>query len=454
MARAFYRPERYGKTRTMRLVYITAGAAGTHCGACARDAGLVRALIARGHKVLLTPLYTPMEVEGEPPGADRVFLSGIAAWLDQHIPGFRKRKPGGLIDRLFDHPALLRAVARYAIETAPEKLGPMTVSVLRGEDGAQAGEIAKLTAFLEKQPPPDAIHLSNALLLALAPMLRRVFNRPLLCAYQGEEAWIDRLGTPWSEQVRELVRRHAGSVDLFLAPSADAIPSASALFNVPEERIQLLPPCIDTRRFEDVRRKPGPADTLRVGYLSRIVPEKGLADLADAVVLAAREWAVDTKRRIVLRVAGPVPRGQKAYYWSVLDRVRDKAGVVFEYTGDVDFDGKKRFLEQCDVFCIPSTQPERRGMAVLEAMTGGLPVVLPALGVYVEFIQTTGGGVLFEPHDPEDLKKCLVRLGNSPEIRNELAARAARGVREYFSARRAAALYEELLDSLMGKKER
>ncbi len=430
----------------MRWVYITAGAAGTHCGSCARDAGLARALIARGHEVLLMPLYTPLEVEGPVPGGapDRVFLSGIAAWLDQVFPWFRRRKPGGLIDRFFDHPRLLRLVSRFAIETEPEKLGAMTVSVLEGERGAQAGEIRKFLDFLERQPAADVIHLSNGLLSALAPALRRRFAGRIVCAYQGEEVWISRLGAPWAGRARDLIRRHAGAIDCFLAPSRNAVADAAALFGVSEERVRVLPPCIDPGPYDDCRHVPGSGAEFRIGYLSRIVPEKGLLDLAEA----AAGLAQDSANRVRLRVAGPVPRAHKTYFGAVVERLRHAGNLQFDYAGDVEFEEKKRFLQGCDVFCIPSRQPERRGMAVLEAMACGLPVVLPRLGVYIPFIEKTGGGILAPPARIEGLKQALGELAEDPQLRARMGRNAASGVRTFFSAAAIAASYETLASNL------
>ena len=43
----------------MKILSITAGAAGMYCGSCARDNALAAELMARGHDVTLIPLYAP-----------------------------------------------------------------------------------------------------------------------------------------------------------------------------------------------------------------------------------------------------------------------------------------------------------------------------------------------------------------------------------------------------------
>jgi hypothetical protein len=49
----------------MRLLHFTAGAAGMYCGSCLRDNALAAALLARGHDVVLQPLYTPTNPDGQ-----------------------------------------------------------------------------------------------------------------------------------------------------------------------------------------------------------------------------------------------------------------------------------------------------------------------------------------------------------------------------------------------------
>ena len=133
----------------MRITYIAAGAAGSYCGACARDVALCRGLIARGHDVLLVPLYTPLRSDLPMPRVERVFYGGINAWLQDRSGLFRKTPR--FVDWIFDRPWLLNLVARAAIETRPEELGAMTVSVLRGAEGPQRKELEKLVAFLEEK---------------------------------------------------------------------------------------------------------------------------------------------------------------------------------------------------------------------------------------------------------------------------------------------------------------
>ena len=85
----------------MRILSITAGAAGMYCGSCLRDNALATELIARGNDVSLVPLYTPTRVDEPNVSRKRVLFGGISVFLQQHSAVFRKTPR--LLDRLWTH---------------------------------------------------------------------------------------------------------------------------------------------------------------------------------------------------------------------------------------------------------------------------------------------------------------------------------------------------------------
>ena len=84
----------------MKLLYLTAGAADMYCGSCLRDNALAAALMARGHDVMLMPIYTPTTTDEVNVSQSRVFFGGISVYLEQNVPLFR-RTPA-FLDRLWD----------------------------------------------------------------------------------------------------------------------------------------------------------------------------------------------------------------------------------------------------------------------------------------------------------------------------------------------------------------
>src|SRR5262245_4818130 len=149
----------------MRILSITAGAAGMYCGSCSRDNGLAIELLARGHDVTLLPLYTPTNPDEPNVSRDRVLFGGISVYLQQHVGFFRKTPR--LLDRLWDSPGVIRSLAGRSISIDPKMLGDMTVSMLEGERGVLKKEFDKLRDWLADEPVPDVVDISNSLLISL-----------------------------------------------------------------------------------------------------------------------------------------------------------------------------------------------------------------------------------------------------------------------------------------------
>ena len=136
----------------MKITYITAGAGLSYCGACVHDMLIVRKLMVRGNKVQAMPLYTPVKVDFEVPDIKekRIFFSGINTFLRQNF-SFLEKSNLGRAGAFFERPGVLNFFLKFAVDIAPEKLGSMTVDVLKGENGKQSEEIKKIIEYLKKK---------------------------------------------------------------------------------------------------------------------------------------------------------------------------------------------------------------------------------------------------------------------------------------------------------------
>src|SRR5881392_1575059 len=130
----------------MRILSITAGAAGMYCGSCSRDNALAVELLARGHKVTLLPLYTPTNPDEANVSRDRVLFGGISIYLQQRLGLFRRmpRFIDRVIGRLLDSPKVIRGLASRSLSTDPKLLGDLMVSMLEGDRGVLRKEFDKL----------------------------------------------------------------------------------------------------------------------------------------------------------------------------------------------------------------------------------------------------------------------------------------------------------------------
>src|SRR5216684_4394254 len=223
----------------MRILSITAGAAGMYCGSCFRDNALAAELLARGVDVTLVPVYTPTRTDEANVSRNRVLFGGISVYLQQYSALFRKTPR--LLDRLWDAPGVIAAFANRAMSTDARLLGDLTISMLQGEHGVLRKEFDKLVDWMRDEPRPDIINLPNSLLIAMAEPLRRAFDRPICCTLQGEELFLNGLRAPYREQALALIRQQVKHVDRFIAVSRYCATFMSELLAIPPGRISVVP---------------------------------------------------------------------------------------------------------------------------------------------------------------------------------------------------------------------
>lgn len=417
----------------MRILSLTAGAAGMYCGSCFRDNALAAELMALGHDVTLQPIYTPTLVDEQNVSrGGKVLLGGLNIYLQQRLPLFR-RLPR-VLDRLWDSPRLIRAVASGGGSTDPRLLGELTVSTLEGTNGVLRREFDKLVEWIRSEPPPDVVNIPNSLLIATAAPLRAAVGRPIFCTLSGEELFIDGLKPPYRDQALALIRRQVPSVDRFIAVSEYSASFMAEYLGIPSGRIDVVP--LGIRMDGYTRREPG-RDEFRIGYFARVAPEKGLHLLADAYVQFRRRLGAAPVR---LEVAGYLAPGHASYLADVEAKLA-RAGLTgeFRYHGAIDRTAKLAFLRDLDVLSVPAVYDEPKGLFLLEAMAAGVPVVQPRRGAFIEVVEKTGGGILVDPDSAGSLADGFHRLWRDGDERRALAGRAFDGVRAHYTIAQSAA---------------
>lgn len=425
----------------MRILQFTAGAGAMYCGSCLHSNTLALHLSSLGADVTLVPLYTPTRTDERNASTGHVFFGGVSVYLEQSVPLFRRLPK--LFDALWDSNLALNVVGQHSGSTDAASLGPMTVSMLRGEAGHQKKEIEHLSRWLDSQRPFDVALIPYALLLGLAPMLKARGMR-VACELQGEDLFLDALVEPFRTESKTLIAERAKDVGLFIAGSRYYADAMSADLGIPREKIQVVPHGIDIDERLMKPKEPDPS-VFTLGYFARIAPEKGLLGLAEAYV-AFREREPSRKARFV--AAGYLGRENRAYLERVED-VLERGGRrnEFAYEGSPDRAGKFAFLRKLDVLAAPTPYREPKGLFALEAMACSVPVVLPAHGALPELVENTGGGELHSPGDRDALVERLEGLAGDARRRDELGERGAGGVRERYAAPLMASRTLDLLGS-------
>ncbi len=111
------------------------------------------------------------------------------------------------------------------------------------------------------------------------------------------------------------------------------------------------------------------------------------------------------------------------------------------------------FYQACDLYAHPA-RAENFGLAILEAMACGLPVVVSNVGGIPEMVVDGESGLLFEHDDSRELARAILALMADKDLRASLGAAGLESVRSKFTLERQADhyldWYRELLEAWSG----
>jgi glycosyltransferase involved in cell wall biosynthesis len=259
---------------------------------------------------------------------------------------------------------------------------------------------------------------------------------------RNERGWVRRL---LAVQAR-WERLNTARADLVLVTSRYCAEVARRAYGVPSERLAVVPEPVDLEVWDDqfararqARGGEAPGDGPVVLCVARMYPRKRLADLLHAAsVLRA---AVPGVR---IRVVGRGPE------WDAVRRLHAQLGLqgCAELLGDLTLQELAREYTGADVFCLPSVQ-EGFGIAFLEAMAAGLPVVACRAAAIPEVVLDGVTGTLVPPRDPAQLAEALTALLRDPARAATLGAEGRRRA-ETFVPRRVAL---QCLDAIRSRLE-
>ena len=216
-------------------------------------------------------------------------------------------------------------------------------------------------------------------------------------------------------------------------------------FKVPAERIRLIPNGVDADRFaqlpdagqvEAFRRRWNLHDAGRViGGIGRLASGgvKGFDLLLSALPLIHRELP---DVRVIIIGDGP---GRET-----LERQTDQLGLrnAVRFVGGVQ--DTRVPLALMDVFVFPVRWPEGFGLALVEAMAAGKPVVAARTGAIPDIVRHARDGWLIEPESPASLAEGVVRLLNDRAFADALSGQARTRARETFGLSRMVEQVEEV----------
>ena len=243
----------------------------------------------------------------------------------------------------------------------------------------------------------------------------------------------------WAEGNGRALERAAfvrQTADLFIARSERAR-SALLCEGVEPERIRVIGHGIDTSRFasgprsaELSRRFGIEPDHLVILLVGRLVWEKGLFSLADAARLLLQDESF-RKLKPLFVYAGDGPER------AALERRLQRLGIEssFRLLGAQPYALLPQIHRLADIFVLPSiatrTVQEQFGIALIEAMASGKPILSTHCGAIDEVVGPAG--LLVQANDYYRLAEGLRALALDAELRNRLGREARERVQRLFT---------------------
>jgi glycosyltransferase involved in cell wall biosynthesis len=290
----------------MNIVHIIPGSGGSfYCGNCLRDSKYYTSIKQLGHNVLKVPLYLPLFARDPDQQQVPVFYGAVSIYLKQLYPMFRHAPKW--VDNILNATPVLRQAAKRAGSTRARGLEEMTISMLMGEQGNQSDELDEMIVWLENHFKPDVIHVSNALLLGLAPMLKSRLKVPVICSLQDEDVWVDVMSESNREKVWNLMSEKGLDVDAFISVSHFFTEFSMNKMNIPEEKVYTLHLGVDPDDYKFINSL---EKDRAIGYLSRMCEENGMDILIDAFLILKKD---PSNKDVILYLTGGSTGDDTAY---------------------------------------------------------------------------------------------------------------------------------------------
>jgi glycosyltransferase involved in cell wall biosynthesis len=248
-------------------------------------------------------------------------------------------------------------------------------------------------------------------------LLARLARRPYLLHVHGSE--FADFYQECSPAARRIVRTVLAKATLVLALSEAWRATLQRIS--PQARIEVL---MNAVPLPPPDGGPGPANPQpTLLFFGEIARHKGVFDLA----------------RAFGRVAGELP-GLRLIYAGTgsgaeeTRRLIEQLGLSdrVKFTGWLQAERKRATLTAATVFVLPS-YVEGMPMALLEAMSLGLPVIATPVGGVPEIVTHELDGLLVPPGDVDALAAAITRLTSEPELRERLGRAARETVAKRFS---------------------
>lgn len=231
---------------------------------------------------------------------------------------------------------------------------------------------------------------------------------------------------------REYLQAHQAK--LLVTHSRAHQETMSKELNIPAERITLIPHGVEV--FPEYVRPPRTDGPPKLVFLGRLEKRKGTLELLQAMPRILEKHP-GTTLTLIGSDRPHCPPGRdgasRTHAQWLTDEMPAAVRERIHLAGRLPQDKVDRHLQTADVFVAPSRY-ESFGLIYPEAMRWGIPVIGCRVGGVPEIIDDGVTGLLVEPNSPDAIADAMVRLLDSPTLRDQLGTAGRTAVESRFSA--------------------
>ena len=247
--------------------------------------------------------------------------------------------------------------------------------------------------------------------------LARVFRIPYVIHMHGGD-YLEFFGTRCGMTKQRLARAILSGADRVLVLSRSWESAIRAI--APEARTMIVYNAVSVPALADLRPQCDSSDDdLLILFLGRVEQKKGAFDLVEAGAMLQGHF------KLLICGEGAIEQA--------MQRVRAR-GIESKvsFPGWIEGAAKTDLLRRASILVLPSYH-EGVPMAVLEAMSWGIPVVATAVGGIPEIVCEGRDGLLVQPGDPAGLARAINRLLADERLRAALGSAGRRKVQLQYS---------------------
>jgi glycosyltransferase involved in cell wall biosynthesis len=290
-----------------------------------------------------------------------------------------------------------------------------------------------------KKLSPQIVHL-HGLFTAFGPdLMFTVFGQKnLVVSTWGSDILYGGEGSEpiGSRMIKRFILRQAGVV---LATSKFQA-GITAAYSPREREVLITPFGVDLELFRKHSVARIDSDTVTLGFVKKLEENYG-----PHVLLEAFKIAEENHKRIRLIFVGN---------GSMEDELKKRTKELgletkVEFLGYVDNDLVPRYLNQMDIFVMPSFR-ETFGVAALEAQAAQIPVVASDIDGIRECVLNGATGYLVSAGDREQFARRIIKLIEDPSTRERMGVEGRKFVSEHYEWQRCVDRVEHIYLGLLG----